>query len=32
MPPLTKEQFMKAKEAGYSTEQIAGFEKKRQAD
>jgi len=30
--PLTKEQFQKAREAGYTVEQIAGFEQKRSAN
>jgi len=29
MPPLTEEQFNKAREAGFTLEQIIGFEKKR---
>lgn len=29
--PLTQEQFQKARSAGYSTEQIIGFEKKRES-
>ena len=30
--PLTQEQFQKARDAGFTTEQIIGFEKQKQAD
>ena len=32
MPPLTQEQFQKARASGFTTEQIIGFEKKRLAE